>query len=119
MYNVFDILTIITDMSQSEAKFYIGQVICHIKFNYRGVVLDVDACFQGSEQWYEQVAKSRPPKDQPWYSILVENAAHTTYVAERHLQADFGQIQHPALSTWFDGYEAGAYLLRDKTNTLN
>ena len=83
-------------MTVSAAKFEVGQVVHHLKFGYRGVVFDVDPCFQGTEAWYEQVARSRPPKDKPWYHVLVHDATHTTYVAERHLEPDTGWRPHPA-----------------------
>ena len=44
-----------------KAQFSIGQVIVHKKFNYRGVIFDVDASYLGTKEWYELVAKSRPP----------------------------------------------------------
>ena len=68
-----------------QVQFSIGQVVHHNKFDYRGVIVDVDADFQGTDDWYEQVARSRPPKDEPWYHVLVDNAIHMTYVAECHL----------------------------------
>ncbi len=96
---------------QSQAKFSVGQLVHHVKFDYRGVVVDVDAVFQGTEEWYDTVAKSRPPKDQPWYHVLVDGAAHSTYVAERHLEPDESgdQISHPAIGQYFDAFEAGRY----------
>ena len=45
-----------------KAKFLIGQIIRHKLFNYRGVIFDIDPFFQSSDEWYEQVAQSRPPK---------------------------------------------------------
>ena len=39
-------------------KFSIGQIIHHLRFDYRGVIVDVDADFQGSEEWYREVAKA-------------------------------------------------------------
>lgn len=89
-----------------------------MNFNYRGVILDVDADFQGTEEWYEQVARSRPPRDQPWYHVLVENASYTTYVAERHLESDAenGPVEHPAIEELFDQYLDGTYI---RNNTLN
>ena len=54
-----------------QADFHIGQLVLHAKFGYRGVVFDVDPVFQLSDEWYEQVARSRPPKDRPWYHVLV------------------------------------------------
>lgn len=98
-------------MTVSAAQFEVGQVVHHLRFGYRGVIFDVDPCFQGSDQWYEQVALSRPPKDRPWYHVLVHEAAHTTYVAERHLKpdADGGPIRHRLLDQLFGSFENGRY----------
>lgn len=101
-----------------EAKFSIGQIIHHKLFNYRGVIVDVDFQFQGSEEWYEKVALSRPPKDQPWYHVLVDNANHQTYVAERNLQASKKNtpIHHPMTEEFFGEMKNGSYLLKIKKN---
>ena len=45
-----------------QAKWHIGQLVHHKLFGYRGVVYDVDSEFSLSEEWYRQVAKSRPPE---------------------------------------------------------
>jgi heat shock protein HspQ len=94
-----------------EAKFAIGQVVHHLRFDYRGVVVDVDAAYQGTEEWYHEVARSRPPRDRPWYHVLVHGADHSTYVAERHLELDesHGPIEHPRLGEYFDRFEDGRY----------
>jgi len=96
----------------SQAKFYPGQIVDHSRFGYRGVVVDVDPVFSMSDEWYEQVARSRPPKDKPWYHVLVDNAEHTTYVAERHLNpaADLTSVTHPQLNRYFSLYEDGKYI---------
>ena len=57
------------------AKFFVGQIVHHKKFDYRGVVFDVDATFQGTDEWYALVARSRPPKHMPWYHVLVDEAS--------------------------------------------
>ena len=67
-------------------KFSVGDLVHHRIFNYRGVIVDVDRNFQSSEEWYEIVAKSRPPKNRPWYHVLVHGSDHSTYVAERTLK---------------------------------
>ena len=67
-------------------KFSIGQIIHHLKFDYRGVIIDVDSNFQGSEEWYLEMAKSNPPRDKPWYHVLVDQTSSVTYVAERNLE---------------------------------
>jgi heat shock protein HspQ len=101
-----------------QARFSVGQIVHHLKFDYRGVIIDVDAEFQGSEEWYQQVALSRPPKDRPWYRILVDDADHITYVAERHLEADKSctPITHPGVNDFFDGFKDCAYQARRKNN---
>ena len=97
----------------SHPQFYIGQLVHHRKFDYRGVIIDVDAEFAGTEEWYQQVALSRPPKDRPWYHVLVHNSNQLTYVAERHLEQDSSSdpINHPAIDVYFDGFENGVYSL--------
>lgn len=97
-------------------RFRAGQIVRHLKFGYRGVVYSVDPQFALGEDWYEQVARSRPPKDAPWYHVLVDAAAHTTYVAERHLAPaeDTSQITHPLLGEYFSGYDGSAYRLRGR-----
>jgi len=59
-------------MSEHEAKFQVGKIVHHKLFDYIGVVFDVDPTFQGTDEWYEHVARSRPPKDKPWYHVLVD-----------------------------------------------
>lgn len=105
-------------MPHGEAKFYIGQLVTHLKFSYRGVVFDVDSEFAGTDEWYETMARSLPPKDRPWYHVLVHGAEHTTYVAERHLAPDTtGQpINHPLIDTLFAGLENGCYILHARHN---
>ena len=71
-----------------KAKYCIGQLIQHKLFDYRGIILSVDLEFKSTDEWYEAVAKSRPPKDEPWYHVLVHQKGHQTYVAEQNLQPD-------------------------------
>ena len=105
-------------MSESSARFHVGQIIQHQLFGYRGAVFDVDPTFAGSEAWYDEVAKSRPPKDAPWYHVLVHESSHTTYVAERNLGADDSDdpIRHPDVDDIFDRFEDGSYHRRRSVN---
>ena len=101
----------------SEARFAIGELVHHRLFGYRGVVVDVDPVFSGSEEWYQQVARSRPPKDQPWYHVLPHGTKHQTYVAERNLESDatHAPIDHPGVDYYFERLENGAYVRRSNT----
>ena len=44
------------------AKFFVGQIIHHIKFDYRGVIFDVDATFRGTDEWYAQMPDHNLPE---------------------------------------------------------
>ena len=108
----------IRTVSTAEAKFAVGQLIKHRLFDYRGVVIDVDPHFQGTEEWYRRAARSRPPKDRPWYHVLVDGARFRTYVAERNMEPDAKgtAIDHPDVRTHFEGLSEGRYVLRRKGN---
>lgn len=95
----------------AQPRFSPGDVIEHQRFGYRGVVLDVDATFQLSDEWYEEVARSRPPKDAPWYHVLAEDSDSLRYVAERHLAPDPSgrPIRHALVDELFGGFDEGRY----------
>ena len=103
---------------QEGAAFAVGMLVVHKRFGYRGVVVDVDPCFQLSDRWYEEVARSRPPRDKPWYHVLVDDADHMTYVAERHLGPDTtGEpIRHPMLVEFFSEFSGGRYISQQNIN---
>ena len=100
------------------AHFSIGDLVRHKLFDYRGVVIDVDPHLMLSDEWYDTVARSRPPKDQPWYRVLVHNAIHETYVAERNLEADTSSapVRHPLIDAFFHNFTDGHYLTAGPIN---
>lgn len=106
------------EIPELTGNFRIGQIVMHRRFGYRGVVYDVDPRFMLSEQWYEKVALSRPPKDRPWYRVLVDNADQTTYVAERNLRpsVDHQPIQSPLIDSFFHGFNGEFYKPRIRSN---
>ena len=85
-----------------QAKWNIGQLVHHKLFGYRGVVYDVDPEFMLTDEWYENIARSRPPKDEPWYRVLVDNELQETYVAQQNLEpaTDLRPITNPLLDAW-------------------
>ncbi|MGR9107867.1 MAG: heat shock protein HspQ [Gammaproteobacteria bacterium] len=95
-----------------KAKFTLGQIVHHRLFDYRGVIFDIDFQYEGSDEWYDTIARSRPPKDQPWYHVLVDNADHETYVAERNLESSENAepIRHPCVALYFSGIKNGLYV---------
>ena len=97
------------------AKFGIGMIIRHRLFEYRGVIADVDAVFGLNDEWYQRTAKSKPPKNAPWYHILVDGDRRFTYVAERNLELDDSlmPVQHPEINKYFAGLDDGRYRPRE------
>ncbi len=102
--------------TDTRAKFSVGEVIQHNRFGYRGVIFDVDPTFQNSDEWYETVARSKPPRDQPWYHVLPHGSSHATYVAQRHLDADGSKEVMYALSFKYQP-EFGTQILRRGRST--
>ena len=92
-------------------RFKVGQVVHHKLFDYRGVIFGADESFKGTDHWYEDMAKTRPPKEKPWYQVLVHRKTHTTYVAEKNLDIDVSRdpIDHPLLPILFNDLKDGQY----------
>jgi len=94
-----------------DARFAPGELVFHRRYRYRGVVVDSDPVCQAAEDWY-QSNQTQPDRDQPWYHVLVDGSAHTTYVAESNLMPDptAEPITHPLVDEYFDGFQEGHYL---------
>ena len=102
----------------ASAQFSIGDLVHHKLFDYRGVIVDVDSRLMLSDEWYEAVAHSRPPKDQPWYRVLVHDSTSETYVAERNLEPDTSgaPVRHPLIKTCFGSFSDGHYVTAGRMN---
>lgn len=88
------------------AKFEIGQVVKHRLFPFRGVIFDVDATFNNTEEWLNAIPeKIRPRRDQPFYHLLAENAEsyYVAYVSEQNLLPDTSgkPVNHPQVEQLF------------------
>jgi heat shock protein HspQ len=104
-------------MNTHIAKFGIGQLVRHRNFPFRGVIFDVDFEYANSEEWWLAIPEdTRPRRDQPFYHLLAENAesSYVAYVSQQNLLPDDSDepVDHPAISTMFDGLEGGRYQLR-------
>lgn len=105
-------------METLQALFAVGQIVRHTLFGYRGVIIDVDATFQGTDEWYEKMVSGSPAKNKPWYNILVHGSVHHAYAAESQLELDtVGEpIEHPELDYFFDDFQNDVYHKRHSTN---
>ena len=111
--------SVMTTMDEKIASFGIGQVIHHREFNYRGVIFDVDAAFQGTEEWFQKnIGKGNSIKEEPWYHVLIDQDGRVAYVAERHLVADdpTEPVEHPLLENFFTGFNGDHYQARQTLN---
>ncbi|GAB4223339.1 MAG: heat shock protein HspQ [Gammaproteobacteria bacterium] len=101
-----------------QANFSVGQLVHHKLLKYRGVIVDVDPNFQSSETWYELMALSKPPKNEPWYHVLVDDADFMTYVAEQNLEPDTNDepINHPEVKKYFSAMKNGTYVSKRSAN---
>jgi heat shock protein HspQ len=100
------------------AIFQPGEIIRHRLFSYRGAIFDIDPDCNLSDEWYAAMARSCPPKDDPWYHVLVDGQHHTTYVEERNLEAepDPAPVHHPEVSARFGKFESGRYRIARNAN---
>ncbi len=105
-------------VTHAEAKFGLGQLVTHKLFDYRGVIVDIDPVFLGSDAWYEEATVTQPPKNMPWYKVLVNDSLHETYVAEQNLQSDPSEelINHPMIAAYFDEFDNGQYISNQRTH---
>jgi len=101
-------------LDAKEAKYCIGQCVFDPQFRFRGVIIDVDPVYAGTAQWYETNAPHRPPKNEPWYHILVHNSDYRVYSAESNLEPDLSgeEVHHPETEYFFAEFKNGVYILR-------
>ena len=101
-------------MTTNTAKFSIGNVVKHKRFDFRGVIYDVDFEFNNSEEWYQSIPKNiRPKKNQAYYHLLAENneITYEAYVSEQNLILDDSDepIKHPLIKEIFSGKKGSGY----------
>jgi len=101
-------------VSRPTPKFQEGQLIHHLRYDYRGVVVAIDPCCRANDSWYES-NRTQPDREQPWYHVLVDGSSTTTYVAESNLEPDeTGEpIAHPLLEHFFKEFADGHYVRRE------
>lgn len=108
-------------MQTLRAKYHLGQVVCHRKHPFRGVIFDVDPEFANTEEWYQSIPEdARPAKEQPYYHLLAENDQdyYVAYVSEQNLVLDpSGEpVDHPDVGDIFATFTDGSYQLQFQMN---
>ena len=103
---------------QIQAKYHLGQIVCHKKHPFRGVIFDVDPEFANTEEWYAAIPEeARPIKDQPFYHLLAQNetGSYEAYVSEQNLVPEENPVpvEHPGIMDYFEEALPGHYQLRN------
>ena len=98
----------------SEPHFRPGQLVKHRRYNYRGVIVDLDQSCRADDDWY-LANRTQPERDQPWYHVLVHDSIQVTYAAQTSLEEDDSQaeIAHPLVPHFFSEFGNGEYLRND------
>lgn len=96
------------------ARFGLGQIVRHRDHAFHGLVMDVDAQYAGPADETGAISA-----DQPFYSILVANAAGglIAYAAEEALEAspDVDQLSPDDERQWFTIDAEGRHAPRSYT----
>ncbi len=94
----------------SVARFRPGDLVEHVRYGYRGVVVAFDATCQATDEWYD-ANQTKPRRDQPWYHVLVDGATHSTYAAQQNLRPDTagGPVRHPLVERYFRSFAGQRY----------
>jgi len=100
------------------AKYFIGQVVKHRVYPFRGIIFDVDPHFDNTDEWYESIPEEiRPAKDQPYYHLFAENdeSEYIAYVSEQNLLIDDSNepVRHAQVNEVFTIDNNGHYQTRD------
>ncbi len=98
--------------------FNIGDIVKHRIYPFRGVIVDVDAEFSNTEEWYQSIpAEIRPSRKQPYYHLMAENTEtfYTAYVSHKFGETEkMRPLEHPDLDEIFNGIDEGKYLLKNE-----
>ena len=103
-------------LPDGEPTFQPGQLVCHRRYGYRGVVVEVDGHCRADPEWY-MANKTQPDRQQPWYHVLVHNSSSITYAAESSLRADDSRepVNHVLVEHFFSGFENGGYIRNNES----
>ena len=87
-------------------KFEPGDVIEHLRYKYRGVIVEFDSTCQAPDDWY-QSNQTQPDRNQPWYHVLVDGNQQVTYVAQSNLSyhTSGDPVVHGMINLFFSEYD--------------
>jgi heat shock protein HspQ len=96
-------------------RFEQGQLVSHVRYGYRGVVVAYDLFCIAPDNWYKS-NQTQPEKNQPWYHVLVDGGGQVTYAAQTSLEEDEegGPVDNPLVDTFFSEFTGQKYIRNDQ-----
>jgi heat shock protein HspQ len=96
-------------------SFQPGQLVRHVRYDYRGVVVDFDPYCKAPDEWYYR-NRTQPDRNQPWYHVLVHGSEAITYAAQTNLEADDSPapVEHPLVQVFFSEFTGQEYVRNDR-----
>ncbi len=100
--------------SVNDALFRLGQIVHHLRYGYRGVVVGYDPECKAADAWYALQIQGKgyePTRQQPWYHVLVDGSNGQTYVAQQNLEPGDSRrpVDHPLIYRYFATFRDGCY----------
>lgn len=98
-------------MMDAHFKFALGEIVRHKDLNLRGVVVEMDDKFVGTEEMYNEMEELKPEKNQPWYQVIIDGEEDISYIPERLLVRDGSPepIRSSLIPDLFQTFENGKY----------
>jgi len=106
------------DTRPPHVKYRVGQVIKHIRWGYRGVIIGWDETARAPDVWIKEMHnENREWSRQPNYAILVDTrdrpAPQITYVPQENLDVvKHTKVLHPSVHDYFENFDGSQYLPR-------
>lgn len=96
-------------------RFQVGQLVQHVRYGYRGVIVDFDGSCAADDDWYLRNS-TQPDRGQPWYHVLVHGSSNVTYAAQTSLTEDPSaeEVTHPYITSFFSEFTRGQYIRNDR-----
>jgi len=107
--------TPVAHQAVTQMLFRAGDLVRHRRYGYRGVIVAADLSCQAPEIWYRG-NRTHPPREQPWYHVLVHGTTTITYAAQTSLKADESgnPVRHPLMPHYFGELDEGKYERNDR-----
>ncbi|MBI2565648.1 MAG: heat shock protein HspQ [Candidatus Schekmanbacteria bacterium] len=96
------------DGTERRCRYHVGEVVIHVRANYRGVV--VRACSPPTSSPVAE-AREEPADDTPWYELLLDESTGRALASQRDLVADTSGrgIRNCQLFLHFQAFFDGRY----------